>query len=103
MKFISLDLDYYSQYGNDIFAVLVEDNSMMPRISPGDVLIIKEQDHVDNGDIALLFVQNEMIIKEYRKHPEGIQLISWNTNIEGFDFYTWKEIEQLEIKIIGKA
>ena len=76
---------------------------MLPRISPGDILIIKEQSKVNNGDIALLSVQNEMIIKEYRKHPEGIQLISWNTTIEGFDFYTGKEIEVLEIKVIGKA
>ena len=103
VEIVALDLDYYSQYGNNIFAVTIKGNSMMPRISPGDVLIIKEQSEVENGDIALLSVQNEMIIKEYRKHPEGIQLISWNTNIEGFDFYTWKEIEQLEIKIIGKA
>ncbi|AMP20449.1 hypothetical protein AZF37_04020 [endosymbiont 'TC1' of Trimyema compressum] len=98
VKIVSLDLDYYSQYGNNIFAVLVEGNSMLPRILPGDILIIKEQSEVNNGDIALLSVQNEMIIKEYRKHPEGIQLISWNTT-----FYTLKEIEALEIKVIGKA
>lgn len=85
------------------FALKIKGNSMEPKFSAGDVVIIRKQADVENGEIAVVLVNgNEATIKKIRKGPEGIALIPLNPQYEVM-FYTNKEIETLPVSILGKV
>lgn len=85
------------------FALKIKGNSMEPKFSAGDVVIIRRQSDVDNGEIAIVLVNgDEATIKKIKKSPEGIALIPLNPQYEVM-FYTNKEIETLPVSILGKV
>lgn len=87
----------------EYFALKIKGNSMEPKISEGDVVIIRKQDNVDNGDTAIILVNgNEATVKKIRKTPDGISLIPNNPSYD-ITFYSNKEIETLPVRIIGKV
>ena len=84
-------------------ALKIKGNSMLPRFTPGDVVIVKLQDDVDNGDIAIVLVNgDEATCKKIKKTPEGVMLISTNPDYEPM-FYTNQEIDELPVRIWGKV
>ena len=84
-------------------ALKIKGNSMLPRFTPGDVVIVKLQNDVDNGDIAIVMVNgDEATCKKIKKTPEGVMLISTNPDYEPM-FYTNREIEEKPVKIWGKV
>ena len=103
------DIDDYEEITEDMarsgnFAALkIKGASMEPRIVNGDVVIVKLQDDVDSGDIAIVMVNgDEATCKKIKKTPEGVMLISINPNYEPM-FYTNQEIEEKPVKIWGKV
>ncbi len=87
----------------EYFGLIVKGDSMEPRMTTGDVLIVKSQSTAENGDIAIVLVNGDSATcKKIKKTPEGLMLISLNPSYEPL-FYTNKEIEQLPISIIGKV
>jgi len=63
----------------DLFAIRVKDKSMIgKRIEEGDIVIIRRQNDVSNGTIALISLNNEISIKEVVKQNEYIILQSTN-------------------------
>ncbi|MBR2354619.1 MAG: S24 family peptidase, partial [Clostridia bacterium] len=78
-------------------------DSMEPRMTTGDVVIVRSQPTAETGDIAIILVgDNDATCKKIKMTPEGIMLISLNPAYEPM-FYNNKEIEQLPIRIIGKV
>ena len=76
---------------------------MEPRMTTGDVVIVKSQSTIENGETAIVLVNgDEATCKKIKKTPEGVLLISTNPNYEPL-FYTNKQIEQLPVRIIGKV
>ena len=103
------DIEDYEEITEDMartgnFAALkIKGASMEPRIVDGDVVIVKLQDYVDSGDIAIVMVNgDEATCKKIKKTPEGVMLISINPNYEPM-FYTNQEIEEKPVKIWGKV
>ena len=103
------DIEDYEEITEDMartgnFAALkIKGASMEPRIVDGDVVIVRLQDDVDNGDIAIVMVNgDEATCKKIKKTPEGVLLISINPNYEPM-FYTNREIEEKPVKIWGKV
>lgn len=103
------DIEDYEEITEDMartgnFAALkIKGASMEPRIVDGDVVIVKLQDDVDSGDIAIVMVNgDEATCKKIKKTPEGVMLISINPNYEPM-FYTNQEIEEKPVKIWGKV
>lgn len=89
--------------GGEYFALQIRGDSMEPKFSEGDVVIVKKQPCVETGEIAIVIVNdNDATIKKVKKHDNGIYLIATNTNYSPI-FYTCEEIENLPVKILGKV
>lgn len=87
----------------EYFAMQIKGDSMEPKFSAGDVVIVRKQEDVDNGDIAIVLVNgNEATVKKIRKFDGGINLIPTNSNYDVIT-YTNAQIEQLPVRIIGKV
>ena len=72
-------------------------------MTTGDVVIVKSQSTIENGEIAIIMVDGETATcKKIKKTPDGIILLSLNPAFEPI-FYTNKEIEQLPVRILGKV
>ncbi len=96
-----LDADQYSP--GEYFALRIKGHSMEPRITNGDVVIVRQQPDAETGDIAIVMVNGgEATCKKIKKTPEGIWLISTNPSYEPMIFSN-TEIETLPVKILGKV
>lgn len=84
------------------FALKVKGNSMSPQIEENDILIIKQQEDAENGEICAVMVGNDATVKRIRKEPNGIWLIPNNPSFRAM-FFNNAEISSLPIKILGKA
>lgn len=88
----------------DYFALRVTGDSMVPEINDGDIVIVKMQDDVDSGDIAIVMVNgDEATVKKVIKSNEGITLVGFNVSVYPPHFYSNESIEKLPIKIAGKV
>ncbi len=87
----------------DFFALQVRGESMEPKFSEGDVVIVLKQTTVETGDIAIVLVNsNDATIKKIKRTESGIALIPLNPTFDVM-FYTNEEIETLPITILGKV
>ena len=103
------DIEDYEEIPEELartgkFAALkIKGDSMEPKISDGDVVIIKLQESVDNGEIAIVMVNgDDATCKKIKKTPEGVMLISTNPDYEPM-FYSNREIEEKPVRIWGKV
>ncbi len=85
------------------FALQIKGDSMEPKISDGDVVIVRQQPDVDSGQIAIVMVNgDDATCKKYVKHENGISLVSLNPAYSPM-FYTFGEIEKMPITILGRV
>lgn len=88
----------------EYFALRIKGESMSPKLQPGDIVIVKKQNDVDNGDTAIVLVNgNDATVKQIKKTEAGIMLVGLNVEVYQPHFYSNKEIEELPIQIIGKV
>lgn len=87
----------------DYFALKVKGDSMEPKISAGDVVIVRKQEDVDSGDLAIVLVNgNEATIKKVMKFNGGINLVP-NNPAYSVMTYTNEQIQSLPVSVIGKV
>ena len=87
----------------EFFGLQIKGDSMEPKFSKGDVVIVRKQDDVDSGSIAIILVNgNEATIKRVKKFDGGINLVPTNPAFDVIT-YTNEEIERLPVRIIGKV
>lgn len=88
---------------NSTFALRCKGDSMInARIFDGDIVYIKEEQQVNNGEIAAVLIENEATLKRVYYYPEKNMLILKPENSKYNDFvYTDGELNS--IKILGKA
>lgn len=60
------------------FALRCKGDSMAPRLLDGDLVFIKQQPSVDNGQIAAVLIDAEATLKHVYVNDSGIQLIAEN-------------------------
>lgn len=85
------------------FGLKITGESMMPRFCPGDVVIVRRQTDVDNGDIAVVLVNGlDATVKKVIKTGSGIMLMPLNSVYEP-TVYMNEEIDALPVSIIGKV
>lgn len=88
----------------DFFALKVKGASMEPRILEGDVVIVRKQDDVESGDIAIILINgNDATVKRVKKQKDGITLIANNISVYEPHYYSNDEITQLPVRILGKV
>lgn len=83
------------------FALTCRGDSMInARIHDGDIVYIRQQPEVENGEIAAVLIENEATLKRVRRFDNKIVLYPENPNYEPLIF---SGEEMSEIKILGKA
>lgn len=87
----------------EYFGLQIKGHSMEPKISDGDIVIVRRQPDVDSGDIAVVLVNgDDATVKRVKKSPQGVTLIPSNPAYEPM-YYTNAEIESLPVKILGRV
>lgn len=99
MEQLSPDMDPSFEYRG----LVIKGDSMEPKMSEGDVVIVRIQDDVETGDVAIVFVNgDEATCKKIKKTPEGIYLLSFNPAYEPM-FYSNREIAELPVRVFGRV
>lgn len=87
----------------EYIALRIDGDSMEPRIRKGDVVIVRLQEQVESGDIAIVFVNgDDAVCKRVRWTDAGLTLISSNPSYEPL-FFTPAEVESLPVRFLGKV
>lgn len=85
------------------FGLRIKGDSMEPRMFSGDVVIVRQQEDVESGQMAIIIVNgDEATCKKVEKHDNGIMLVPLNKKYEE-KFYTNEDIEKLPVRIIGRV
>lgn len=90
-------------HGAEYFALRVKGDSMnATAIIDGSILIVRRQEEVENGEIAVVMVnEDDATVKRFKKDGNTVQLIPQSYNPEHqIQFYNLKKDT---IKIIGKV
>ena len=83
------------------FALTSKGDSMInARIFDGDIVYIRQQDTVENGEIAAVLIETEATLKRVRLFDDHISLEPENPMYKPIVF--WNE-EMNEVRILGKA
>lgn len=83
------------------FALECKGDSMInARIFDGDVVYIREQPDVENGEIAAVLIGEEATLKKVYKYPSKIVLCPENPL---YDNIVYSEEKMNEVRILGKA
>lgn len=80
------------------FALRVRGDSMEPVFSDGDIVFVKQQPTLENGQIGIFILNGEGFIKKFHQGEDGYTLISKNPEYE--DIFV-KEND--DIRIVGRV
>lgn len=87
----------------ECFALRIQGDSMSPDIPNGSTVIVRKQDDVESGEIAIVAVNGEdATCKRVIKHELGITLASLNPSFEPMVFGN-RDIEEMPIRILGRV
>lgn len=97
------EVEKNAKRGGEYFGLKIHGNSMYPRIMDGDIVIVRKQETVDDGQTAIVTVNGENgTCKKVKYRPDGVMLISTNPEVEPL-FFTHKEVRDLPVRIIGRV
>lgn len=94
----------YSKDGHEYFGLRIVGKSMEPTIMDGDIVIVRRQNYVENGEIAIVLIDGEeATAKEIKESADGITLIGHNAAVYTPHFYSAQEVKNLPVQIIGRV
>ena len=97
------EIDEHMSKDGEYFALRIKGDSMEPKMSSRDVVIVRKQPDAESGDIAIVCINgDEATCKKIKKTPEGIMLISLNPAYEPM-FYSKKQVKELPLTILGRV
>lgn len=97
------ELDAKSFPEGRYFGLVITGDSMEPKISEGDVVIVRQQEDVESGQIAIVTVNgDDATCKKVMKYGSHLRLVSFNPKYEPMQF-TEEEVNSLPVKIIGRV
>lgn len=97
------EIDEETARRGEFFALRIKGDSMEPKFSEGDVVIVRKQETADSGDIVVALVNGDSAtIKKLKRHQNGITLMPTNPTYEPM-YYSNEEIMQLPVTILGKV
>lgn len=101
--YVNID-DRYSRDGHEYFGLRIVGKSMEPTLMNGDIVIVRRQPYVENGEIAIVLIDGEeATAKEVKESTDGITLIGHNAAVYTPHFYSAQEVKDLPIQIIGRV
>ena len=104
--FADEDHESYVEAGTNLnadFCLKVQGDSMInARINDGDIVFIRKQPMVENGEIAAVIIDNEATLKRVYYYPENNKLVLSPENPKYAPFvYVGEEL--ISVRILGKA
>ena len=97
------EVEIPGNWDGEHFGLVIKGDSMEPKISDGDIVIVKQQDDVENGQIGIITINGEdATCKRIYKYAESIVLMSTNPKYEPME-YSIEDAENLPIRILGKV
>lgn len=104
--FANREYDSFFQASSDIqadFALIAKGDSMInARILDGDVVFIRQQDMVNNGEIAAVIIEDEATLKRVYYYPEKNKLVLQAEN-PAYEPLVYIGEELNTIRVLGKA
>ena len=89
--------------GAEYFGLQIKGDSMEPKISDGDIVIVRKQPDVESGEIAVVLVNgDDATVKRVKKSTAGITLIANNPAYDPM-FYSNEDIEEMPVAILGRV
>ena len=89
--------------GAEYFGLQIKGDSMEPKISSGDIVIVRKQPDVESGEVAVVLVNgDDATVKKVKKSAAGITLIANNPAYDPL-FYSNEDIEKLPVAILGRV
>ena len=88
----------------EYFGLRIQGDSMEPKISNGDVVIVRKQDFAQDGDLVIALVNgNAGCCKRFKKYENGmIALLSTNPAYDPM-YFSCDQIDDVPVRIIGKV
>ena len=87
----------------EFFALRINGDSMEPKFSIGDVVIVKKQEDAESGDVVIVTINgNDATCKRLKKYNDNLVLISSNPKYEPM-IYTSDDVKNKPISILGKV
>lgn len=87
----------------DYFGLRIRGTSMEPRIKEGDVVIVRKQEQIENGQIAVIMINgDDATVKKFFDTGAGITLLGLNPAFEPLN-YTPEQVAQLPVRVIGRV
>ena len=83
------------------FALTCHGNSMAPTICDGDIVCIRRQPEVEQGEIAAVRVGEEATLKHFHRQGDAVMLLADNAAVCPPMIYPGTQLEELQIE--GKA
>lgn len=102
--YMSEEKGLYVDASSDIhadFVLIAHGDSMInARIHDGDVVFVRKQEEVENGEIAVVAIDDEATLKRFYKYADTIVLRAENPTFKDMVF---TPDDHKEIRILGKA
>lgn len=87
----------------EFFGLQIHGDSMEPKFSDGDVVIVRKQNDAESDDIVIAMVNgDDATCKKLKKYDDGIALISTNPAYDPM-YFNKKEIETKPVRILGRV
>ena len=83
------------------FALTCHGNSMSPTICDGDIVCIRCQPEVEQGEIAAVRIGGEATLKHFHRQGDAVMLLADNAAVCPPMFYAGEQLSELHIE--GKA
>lgn len=84
-------------------AIKVDDDALLPRIKPGDTVIVNVKKAIKEGSFVAVRVSNKAVkIRKIKSTDNGLWLIPLNAAYSPI-FYTIEDCETMPVQILGKA
>lgn len=90
------------QYGSTYFVLRIKGDSMEPKIADGSMILVRQQDTIEDGQIAIVAVNNTATCKKVVRTPEGVILMPLNPKHPP-QFYSNSDIDNLPVRILGRV
>ena len=89
-------------HGNCFYLEVTGDSMKDARILPGDLIYVRQQDYLDNGDIGVVLIDNEATVKYVRYKDDAMILEPANENYDPI-VLTKEDQQEKQVRIIGKV
>lgn len=87
----------------EFFGLQIHGDSMEPKFSDGDVVIVRKQNDAESDDIVIAMVNgDDATCKRLKKYKDGIALISTNPTYDPM-YFSKEEIETKPVRILGRV